>query len=260
MNLRARRTLEFVLDNLVWFMLLFVLAVFSLFIPNYFQLGIFANIVEASSVLGVMSIGLALVVISGHMDLSVESVAALGAMAVGILFCSAGIGMARWKKTGRGREVWDRAMLRIPFKIGDVVQKVAIARWSRIFAGTISAGVPILQAVRISGETSGNAVVAEAMEEVYNSVRSGGTIAKPLSENPIFPSMVTHMVSVGEDTGQLETMFGKIADFYEAEVDAKIRALTSLIEPVMIMFVGGVVGFIVISMYLPIFALYDNIR
>lgn len=93
MHQRARRTLEFVLDNLVWFMLLFVLAIFSLFIPNYFQLGIFANIIEASSVLGVMSIGLALVIISGHMDLSVESVAALGAMAVGILFCSAGIGM-----------------------------------------------------------------------------------------------------------------------------------------------------------------------
>jgi len=93
MHQRARRTLEFVLDNLVWFMLLFVLAVFSLFIPNYFQLGIFANIIEASSVLGVMSIGLALVIIAGHMDLSVESVAALGAMAVGILFCSAGIGM-----------------------------------------------------------------------------------------------------------------------------------------------------------------------
>ncbi len=93
MHLRARRTLEFVLDNLVWFMLLFVLAVFSIFVPNYFQLGIFANIIEASSVLGVMSIGLALVVISGHMDLSVESVAALGAMSVGILFCSAGIGM-----------------------------------------------------------------------------------------------------------------------------------------------------------------------
>jgi len=93
MHHRARRTLEFVLDNLVWFMLLFVLAVFSLLVPNYFQLGIFANIIEASSVLGVMSIGLALVIISGHMDLSVESVAALGAMAVGILFCSAGIGM-----------------------------------------------------------------------------------------------------------------------------------------------------------------------
>jgi ribose transport system permease protein len=93
MNPRTRRTLEFVLDNLVWFMLLFVLVVFSIFIPNYFQLGIFANIIEASSVLGVMSIGLALVIITGHMDLSVESVAALGAMAVGILFCSAGIGM-----------------------------------------------------------------------------------------------------------------------------------------------------------------------
>ena len=93
MNARTRRILEFVLDNLVWFMLLFVLAVFSVFVPNYFQLGIFANIIEASSVLGVMSIGLALVIIAGHMDLSVESVAALGAMAVGILFCSAGIGI-----------------------------------------------------------------------------------------------------------------------------------------------------------------------
>ena len=93
MNARTRSTLEFVLDNLVWLMLLFVLAIFSLFVPNYFQLGIFANIIEASSVLGVMSIGLALVIIAGHMDLSVESVAALGAMAVGILFCSAGIGM-----------------------------------------------------------------------------------------------------------------------------------------------------------------------
>ena len=166
----------------------------------------------------------------------------------------------QWKKTERGRYQWDAVKLRMPVMIGDVVQKIAIARWSRIFAGTISAGVPILQAVKISGETSGNAVVAGAMDEVYNSVRSGGTIAKPLSENPIFPSMVTHMVSVGEDTGQLETMFGKIADFYEAEVDAKIRALTSLIEPVMIMFVGGIVGFIVISMYLPIFSLYENIR
>ena len=93
MNARTRSILEFVLDNLVWFMLLFVLAIFSVFVPNYFQIGIFANIIEASSVLGVMSIGLALVIISGHMDLSVESVAALGAMAVGILFCSAGIGM-----------------------------------------------------------------------------------------------------------------------------------------------------------------------
>ncbi len=166
----------------------------------------------------------------------------------------------QWKKTERGRYQWDAFKLKLPMKIGDVVQKVAIARWSRIFSGTISAGVPILQAVKIAGETAGNAVVAEAMEEVYVSVRQGGTIAAPLGRSAVFPTMVTHMVSVGEETGQLEQMLAKIADFYEAEVDAKVKALTSLIEPVMIMFVGGVVGFIVISMYLPIFSLYDKIK
>jgi type IV pilus assembly protein PilC len=166
----------------------------------------------------------------------------------------------QWKKTERGRYQWDAFKLKLPMKIGDVVQKVAIARWSRIFSGTISAGVPILQAVKIAGETSGNMVVAEAMDEVYASVRQGGTIAAPLGRSAVFPTMVTQMVSVGEDTGQLEQMLAKIADFYEAEVDAKVKALTSLIEPVMIMFVGGVVGFIVISMYLPIFSLYDKIK
>ena len=98
------------------------------------------------------------------------------------------------------------------------------------------------------------------MDDVYASVRQGGTISKPLTDHPVFPAMVSHMVSVGEDSGQLETMLEKIADFYDAEVDAKVKALTSLIEPVLIMFVGGIVGFIVISMYLPIFSLYDNIR
>jgi type IV pilus assembly protein PilC len=166
----------------------------------------------------------------------------------------------RWKKTDRGRLQWDRIKLRLPAKIGDVVQKVALARWSRTFAGTVSSGVPILQAIEISGTTAGNAVVQEAMIDVYDSVKRGGTIAKPLSDNEVFPAMVSHMVSVGEDSGQLETMLEKIADFYEAEVDAKIKALTSLIEPLMIMFVGSIVGFIVISMYLPIFSLYDKIR
>ncbi len=166
----------------------------------------------------------------------------------------------QWKKTERGRRQWDAFKLRLPAKIGDVVQKVAIARWSRVFSGTIAAGVPILQAIKIAGETSGNAVVADAMEDVYNSVRQGGTIAAPLGRSDVFPTMVTHMVSVGEETGQLEQMLAKVADFYEAEVDAKVKALTSLIEPIMIIFVGVVVGFIVISMYLPIFSLYDKIR
>jgi type IV pilus assembly protein PilC len=166
----------------------------------------------------------------------------------------------QWKKTERGRYLWDAFKLKLPMKIGDVVQKVAIARWSRVFSGTIDAGVPILEAIKIAGQTSGNAVIEESMEGVYANVRRGGSVSGPIVEASVFPTMVGHMVAVGEETGQLEQMLGKIADFYEAEVDAKIKALTSLIEPIMIIFVGLVVGFIVISMYLPIFQLYDKIR
>jgi type IV pilus assembly protein PilC len=169
-------------------------------------------------------------------------------------------GFLRWKKTDGGRRQWDKIKLRLPARIGDVVQKIALARWSRTFSGTIASGVPILEAIRISGDTAGNTVVKDAMGDVYASVKQGGTIAKPLEQHDIFPPMVSHMVSVGEDSGQLETMLEKIADFYEAEVDAKVKALTSLIEPVMICVVGSVVGFIVISMYLPIFKLYEEIR
>ena len=170
------------------------------------------------------------------------------------------VALTRWKKTDRGREVWDRAILRIPFKIGDVIQKIALARWARTFSGSVSSGVPILQSIQITGETSGNVVVEHAMEDMYDSVKRGGSLAGPVESNEIFPPMVGHMISVGEETGQLENMLAKIADFYEAEVDAKVKALTSLIEPLMIVFVGGGVGFIVISMYLPIFTMYDAIR
>jgi type IV pilus assembly protein PilC len=166
----------------------------------------------------------------------------------------------RWKRTEGGKRAWNRFTLRIPAKIGDVIQKVALARWSRTFSGSVSAGVPMLQAIKLTGETAGNVVIEEAMEDVYASVKRGGSLATPIQSNPIFPPMVGHMVSVGEETGQLEHMLSKIADFYEAEVDAKVKALTSLIEPIMIVFVGGVVGFIVIAMYLPIFSLYDKIR
>ena len=171
------------------------------------------------------------------------------------------IGFFQWKKTDSGRRQWDAIKLRLPFKIGDVVQKVALARWSRTFSGTVASGVPILQSVQITGDTSGNVLISEAMEDVYASVKSGGSIAHPVQERAdLFPPMVSHMVSVGEESGQLEHMLTKIADFYEAEVDAKVKALTSLLEPVMIVFVGGVVGMIVISMYLPIFSLYDKIK
>jgi len=166
----------------------------------------------------------------------------------------------RWKKTEAGHRAWDRFTLKLPMKIGDVVLKVALARWSRTFSGAIASGVPMLQAIKLTGETAGNVVIEEAMDDVYNSVKRGGSIAAPISANGVFPPMVGHMIAVGEETGQLDPMLAKIADFYEAEVDAKVKALTSLLEPVMIVFVGGMVGFIVISMYLPMFSIYEHIR
>jgi type IV pilus assembly protein PilC len=168
-------------------------------------------------------------------------------------------GFMRFKKTRVGRAWWDQVKLRIPAHIGDVVHKVALARWSRTLSGAVSAGVPLLQAIRVTGETAGNTQVERAMDEVYDSVKQGGTIAGPISRDPTFPPMVGHMVAVGEETGQLEHMMSKIADFYEAEVDAKVKALTALIEPLMIVFVGGMVGFIVIAMYLPLLSLYEKI-
>ena len=166
----------------------------------------------------------------------------------------------KWKRSETGRPQWDRFRLRVPMKIGDIVQKVALARWSRTLSALVSAGVPLLQALDITGKTAGNHVIEKAMAGVIDSVKSGGTIADPLKESSVFPSMVSHMVSVGEETGSLDTMLSKIADFYEDQVDAAVKALTSILEPVMIVIVGGMVGFIVISMYLPLFKVYDAIK
>jgi len=167
----------------------------------------------------------------------------------------------KWKKSERGRKQWDMFKLRAPFKIGEVVHKVALARFSRTFAALTSSGVPMLEAIDITGRTAGNWVIEKGMEDILESVKKGGTIAAPMRNNPkAFPVMVTQMISVGEDTGALETMFSKIADFYEDQVDAAIKTLTSLLEPIMIIVVGAIVGFIVISMYLPLFSVYDNVR
>ncbi|MDQ3676681.1 MAG: type II secretion system F family protein, partial [Actinomycetota bacterium] len=170
------------------------------------------------------------------------------------------VGFIKWKKTPRGRSIWQRFLLRIPFKIGDIFQKVALARWSRTFSALMGAGVPLLQAIDITSQTAGNVVVEEAMTKVTASVKAGGTIAQPLMDSPVFPSMVGHMVKVGEETGALTTMLTKIGDFYEDQVAASVKALTSILEPVMIVLVGGIVGFIVISMYLPLFSVYDQIK
>ena len=150
--------------------------------------------------------------------------------------------------------------LKLPMKVGDIVQKIALARWSRTFSALITAGVPLLQALDIVGKTAGNVVVEQAMDEGHGERKSGGTIAGPLKESPVFPSMVGHMVGVGEETGALDAMLSKIADFYEDQVEAAVKSLTAIIEPIMIIVVGAIVGFIVIAMYMPMFSLYDQIE
>jgi type IV pilus assembly protein PilC len=166
----------------------------------------------------------------------------------------------KWKSSKRGRPYWDRFRLRVPLKIGAIVQEVAVARWSRTLASLTSAGVPLLQALDIVGKTGGNIAVEEAMTGVIASVKRGGTLAEPLSKTSIFPSMVTQMVGVGEETGALDAMLEKVADFYEDQVEASVKGLTSILEPVMIIVIGSIVGFIVISMYLPLFTIYNHIE
>jgi type IV pilus assembly protein PilC len=170
------------------------------------------------------------------------------------------IGFKKWKSSSWGRPQWDAFRLRFPFKIGKTVQKIALARWSRTFSALYGAGVPIMQAIEVTGQTAGNAVVDKAMAAVIESVKSGGSIAEPLKSAPIFPPMVAQMIAIGEETGNLDTMLSKVADFYEDEVAAAIKALTSILEPVMIVLVGGIVGFIVVAMYMPMFKVYDAIK
>jgi type IV pilus assembly protein PilC len=170
------------------------------------------------------------------------------------------IGFRKWKSSSWGRPQWDAFRLRLPIKIGDTVQKIALARWSRTFSALYGAGVPIMAAIEVTGQTAGNTVVDRAMGAVIESVKSGGSIAAPLKDAPIFPPMVAQMVAIGEETGNLDTMLSKVADFYEDEVAAAIKALTSILEPVMIVLVGGIVGFIVVAMYMPMFKVYDSIN
>jgi type IV pilus assembly protein PilC len=180
-----------------------------------------------------------------------------------LIACTAGVifGFKKWKKTARGREQWDRFKLKVPWKIGEIVQKVCLARFSRTYSALIAAGVPMLQSIEITGRTSGNKVIENAMEQVRESVKAGGSITTPMRAVPeAFPTMVTQMIGVGEETGALEQMLSKVADFYEDEVAASLKALTSILEPLMIIVVGGIVGFIVISMYMPMFKVYDQIR
>jgi type IV pilus assembly protein PilC len=166
----------------------------------------------------------------------------------------------RWKSTEKGRQTWDRFILKLPMKIGDTVLKVTMARFSRTLSTLVAAGVDIIKALEITGQTAGNWVVEDALAGVRAKVHEGVPIAQPLIENEVFPPMVAQMVKIGEETGELEKMLSKIADFYEDEVDASVGALTSIVEPVMMLGVGLMVGVIIISMYLPMFKMLTLVK
>jgi type IV pilus assembly protein PilC len=169
-------------------------------------------------------------------------------------------GFFRWKKTKTGRQAWDRFKLRVPMQIGVIVRKVAMARFSRTLSTLIASGVDIMKALEITSQTAGNWVVEHAIIDARQRVQEGAAIAQPLIDHPVFPPMVGQMVKIGEETGELEKMLTKVADFYEDEVDAAIQALTSIIEPLMMIGVGVMVGIIVIAMYLPMFKLLTLIE
>jgi type IV pilus assembly protein PilC len=180
-----------------------------------------------------------------------------------ILFPAIGLtiwGIRRYKRTESGRRVWDRIKLQIPMKIGDTVLKVTMARFSRTLSSLVAAGVDIIKALEITGQTAGNWVVEDALAGVRARVGEGVPIAQPLLEHGVFPPMVSQMVKIGEETGELEKMLGKIADFYEDEVDSAIQTLTSIVEPIMMIMVGAMVGVIVISMYLPMFKMLQLVK
>jgi type IV pilus assembly protein PilC len=168
-------------------------------------------------------------------------------------------GGLRYKNSESGRPKWDRFKLRIPLKIGEVVLKVTMARLLRTLATLVAAGVDIIKALDIAGSTAGNWLVERALADVRMKVQEGVPIAEPLTNDPLFPPMVSQMIRIGEETGELEQMLSKIADFYEDEVDSAVANLTSIIEPIMMIGVGFMVGIIIISMYLPMFKLMQLI-
>src|SRR5271154_2018302 len=168
------------------------------------------------------------------------------------------IGLKIWYGTPQGRFVLDTIVLKLPV-LGMVMRKIAVARFTRTLGTLISSGVPILESLDITAKTSGNAVVEKALFQVRKALEEGKSLTQPLQESGVFPGMVTQMIAVGEQTGAMDAMLQKIADFYEDEVDAAVKDLLTALEPIMIVFLGVVVGGVVISMYLPLFSLIGKL-
>jgi type IV pilus assembly protein PilC len=179
-------------------------------------------------------------------------------VAAGLIFALR-LFIRRLLREERPRAAWDRFKLNAPFRIGPIVQKIAVARFARTFAALLRSGLPVARAMEIVADASGNYVVAQAIMRAREQLMAGSSIVAPLQRAAIFPPMVTHMIAVGEETGRLEEMLTKVAEFYEDEVDQQIKAMSSLIEPVMIFLVASAVGAVVITIYLPMFRLYDLI-
>jgi type IV pilus assembly protein PilC len=168
-------------------------------------------------------------------------------------------GLAMMLKNPKGREIFDAVILRFPV-IGGVLRKVVVARFTRTLGTLLSSGVPILDALDICGKTAGNKTVQHAISHAREKISEGHDLASPLAETKVFPSMVVQMIGVGEQTGAMDQMLTKIADFYDDEVDVAVGAMTAMIEPIMMVFLGGVVGGLIIAMYLPVFELAGNIN
>jgi type IV pilus assembly protein PilC len=183
----------------------------------------------------------------------------LGAPALLVLLVALAVTYAKVKRKDSVRAVVDPMKLKVPV-FGNLFRKIALSRFARNLGTMTSSGVPILQSLDIVADTTGNVVLARAIRDVQESVRTGESLAKPLEQHPVFPAMVVQMMAVGEDTGALDQMLLKISEFYDQEVEATTEQLTALIEPIMIGLLGGIVGAMVVALYMPIFKVFDLIK
>lgn len=175
-----------------------------------------------------------------------------------VLFVGGGIAYRQYYKTRAGRETIDRLSLKVPL-FGDLIQKSSVARFSRTFGSLTRSGVPILTALEIVRDTAGNQVIANAVDASRRDIQQGGMISIALQKENVFPMMAIQMISIGEETGELDQMLMKVADFYEDEVEQSVKALTSVLEPIMIVVLGGMVGVILLAMYLPMFKVFETL-
>ncbi|OGW44728.1 MAG: pilus assembly protein PilC [Nitrospirae bacterium RBG_13_41_22] len=202
---------------------------------------------------GVLPLPTRIVINMSNFIAGIAGLMVLGAIVAFVVF------IVQFRKTEKGKHIIDKILLKLPI-FGVLLQKVAVAKFTRTLGTLVSSGVPILDGLEITAKTSGNKVIEYAIMDVRKAVVAGKTLAEPITKAKVFPPMVTHMIAVGESTGALDSMLSKIADFYDDEVDAAVSNLTAMMEPMLMVFLGGAVGFIVIAMYLPIFKLITLIK